>query len=156
MPTASNNPVFPTGSKVSFQAYDQAGVLTGTPANFLALKGTAASAMTRSVVDVTTIMDTEIKRRPGRLDPGTCTLTLGLMDVPAATNEWTVLKKFFTDGTILHIVYDIPGTFDEVAGTPPKHMFEYDGFISSHAIPAIDGKSEAQMEYEIIIQKTNF
>jgi hypothetical protein len=157
MPAAAYNPVFAVGTKASYQAYDATGVLTGTAATFLNLRGIGAGSKTRTIADVTSIQDTNIKRRPAKRDPGTVSLTLGLTDVTKATNEWTVLEKYWNDGTMLQIAIDLPGTFDD-AGTAPTSsaMYTFDGFISSISTPEISAGSDEMLTYTVEIQRTAF
>jgi len=158
MPTAAYNPVFAVGTKASYQAYDNTGALTGTATNFLNLRGIGAGSKTRTIADVTSIQDTNIKRRPAKRDPGTVTLTLGLTDVAKATNEWTVLEKFWSDGTMLQIAIDLPGSFDDAATTPTASpaMYTFDGFISSISTPEISAGSDEMLTYTVEIQRTAF
>lgn len=158
MPTPAFNPVFAVGTRASYQAYDNAGALTGTATTFLNLRGIGAGSKTRTVADVTSIQDTNIKRRPAKRDPGTVSLTLGLTDVTKATNEWTVLEKFWNDGTMLQIAIDLPGVFDDATTTPTvtSALYTFDGFITSISTPEISAGSDEMLTYTVEIQRTAF
>jgi hypothetical protein len=154
----ADNPVFAQGTVCRFNKYQPDGTITGTGTKFVSLKGISAGAMTRTISDTTTIESTQIKRRPARMDPGTVTLTLGLVDKIAAQNEFTVLKDAFTAGSMLKIEIDLAGTWDDALPGPPAvdGLFTFSGFISSLSTPPIDSKSDNQLEYEVIIQRTEF
>jgi len=107
---------------------------------------------------VTSIQDTDIKRRPAKRDPGTVTLTLGLMDTAKATNEWTVLEGFWKNGTMLQVAIDLPGTFDDATTTPTTTpaMYSFDGFIVSISTPEISAGSDDMLTYTVEMQRTAF
>jgi len=134
MPTPAFNPVFAVGTRASYQAYDNAGALTGTATTFLNLRGIGAGSKTRTVADVTSIQDTNIKRRPAKRDPGTVSLTLGL------------------------IAIDLPGVFDDATTTPSvtSALYTFDGFISSISTPEISAGSDEMLTYTVEIQRTAF
>ena len=152
------NPVFAVGTKATYQAYDNTGALTGTATQFGNLRGIGAGTKTRTVADVTSIQDADIKRRPAKRDPGTVSLTLGLMDTAKATNEWTVLEGFWKNGTMLQVAIDLPGTFDDATTTPTTTpaMYSFDGFIVSISTPEISAGSDDMLTYTVEMQRTAF
>ena len=154
----AGNPVFAVGTKATYQAYDNTGALTGAATQFGNLRGIGAGTKTRTVADVTSIQDTDIKRRPAKRDPGTVSLTLGLMDTAKATNEWTVLEGFWKSGTMLQIAIDLPGTFDDATTNPTATpaMYSFDGFIVSISTPEISAGSDDMLTYTVEMQRTAF
>ena len=154
----AGNPVFAVGTKATYQAYDNTGALTGTATQFGNLRGIGAGTKTRTVADVTSIQDADIKRRPAKRDPGTVSLTLGLMDTAKANNEWTVLEGFWKNGTMLQVAIDLPGTFDDATTTPTTTpaMYSFDGFIVSISTPEISAGSDDMLTYTVEMQRTAF
>ena len=153
------NPVFALGAKVSYQEWDTAAVapaLKGTAVDFARLRGLGSSTKTRTIADVTTISDQEIRRRPARKDPGTLQITLGVTDTPQATNEWKILEKFWSDGAMLQITVDLAGTFDDPVTNPTAvpRMFLFNGFISGISTPAIESGSDEALTYTVDFQLT--
>jgi hypothetical protein len=153
------NPVFALGAKVSYQEWDTAAVtpaLKGTAVDFARLRGLGSSTKTRTIADVTTISDQEIRRRPARKDPGTLQITLGVTDTPQATNEFKVLEKYWSDGAMLQITVDLAGTFDDASTGPPvvPRMFTFNGFISGISTPAIESGSDEALTYTVDFQLT--
>ena len=154
------NPVFPLGAKVYHQEWDTTAnpaTLKGTPVEFARLQGLGSSTKTRTIADVTTISDQEIRRRPARKDPGTLQITLGLTDTaPQATNEFKVLEKYWADGAMIQISVDLAGTFDDATTTPTAapRMFTFNGFISGISTPPIEAKSDEAMTYVVDLQLT--
>ena len=153
------NPVFALGAKVLYQEWDTAAatpVLKGTATEFARLRGLGSSTKTRTIADVTTISDQEMRRRPARKDPGTLQITLGLTDTPKATNEWKILEKFYADGAMVQISVDLAGTFDDGSTGPPvvPTMFTFNGFISGISTPAIESGSDEALTYTVDFQLT--
>lgn len=158
MPTTPSNPVFAVGTVATYQLYDAKGDLIGTPIKFRRLRGLTPANMTRTVADVTDIEDFEIRRRPVRRDPGTLSLTLGLTDEAKADNQWCELRDLFEAGTIMQIVLNLPGTFDDT-GTDPNikgDIFIYDGFISGLGQPDVSAGSDEMLTYSLEFQRTKF
>lgn len=154
----ANNPVFATGTVATHQAYDATGALTGTAKNFANLRGIGAGTKTRTIADVTSIQDVDMKRRPAKRDPGTVTLTLGLTDEAKATNEWTILEGYWSNGTMLEIAVNLPGTFDDPTTTPAvtPAMYTFSGFIVSISTPEISATSDDMLTYTVEMQRTKF
>ena len=157
------NPVFALGARVTFQEWDTAAspaVLKGTAVDFARLRGLGSSTKTRTVADVSTISDLEIRRRPARKDPGTLQITLGVTDAPQATNEWKKLEKLWDDGAMLQIAVDLSGTWDGnfagPSGTPAAvpTMFIFNGFISGITTPPIESGSDEALTYTVDFQLT--
>lgn len=159
----ANNPVFALGAKVSYQEWDTTAstpVLKGTAVEFARLRGLGSSTKTRTIADVTTISDLEIRRRPARKDPGTLQITLGVTDTPQATNEWKILEKFWSDGAMIQIAVDLSGTWDGnfagPGGTPTAvtTMYVFNGFISGISTPAVESGSDEALTYTVDFQLT--
>ena len=159
-----SNPVFALGARVSYQEWDLAAttpVLKGTAVEFARLRGLGSSTKTRTIADVTTISDLEIRRRPARKDPGTLQITLGVTDVAQATNEWKILEKFWNDGAMIQIAVDLSGAWDGnfagPGGTPPAvvpTMYVFNGFISGISTPAVESGSDEALTYTVDFQLT--
>ena len=152
------NPVFSVGTKCTHQAYDAAGTLTGAAVQFMNLRGIGAGTKTRTVADVTSIQDLDMKRRPAKRDPGTVSLTLGVLDTDKKTNEWTILEKYWSDGTMLQIAIDLAGTFDDATTTPSASpaLYTFNGFITSISTPEISAGSDEMLTYTVEMQRTAF
>jgi hypothetical protein len=158
-----SNPVFSLGAKISYQEWDltaAAPTLKGTPTEFARLRGLGSSTKTRTIADVTTISDLEIRRRPARKDPGTLQITLGLTDDAIASNEWKKLEKFYSDGSMIQIAVDLAGAWDGSfagpSGTPAAvpTMFVFNGFISGISTPPIESGSDEALNYTVDFQLT--
>lgn len=155
MPTS--DPCFAVGTTATYQTYDATGALTGTPIKFTRLRGFSVNTKSRTVADVSDIEDEEIRRRPVRRDPGTLTLTLGLTNQDKADNQYIKLDKLLIDGTMLRIVVNLPGTFDD-AGTTPNvagDILKFDGFFSSIGTPDIAVGNDEMLTYTAEFQRTN-
>ena len=155
----ANNPVFALGAKISYQEWDTSAstpALKGAAVEFARLRGLGSSTKTRTIADVTTISDLEIRRRPARKDPGTLQITLGVTDTPQATNEWKILEKFWSDGAMIQISVDLSGTWADKTTTPAvlPQLFVFNGFISGISTPAVESGSDEALTYTVDFQLT--
>jgi hypothetical protein len=159
-----SNPVFALGAKISYQEWDTTAAtptLKGAATEFARLRGLGSSTKTRTIADVTTISDLEIRRRPARKDPGTLQITLGLTDEAIVSNEWKKLEKFYADGSMIQIAVDLAGAWDGSfagpGGTPAAvlpTMFVFNGFISGISTPPIEAGSDEALNYTVDFQLT--
>ena len=132
--------VFSPGTVVTWQKWTTTAdpwTLSGTATAFKGIKSVSGGTRTRTVADVTTLLDTTIDRRPVKRDLGTVQLTFNQLADADTTNERVKLDEAWDKGDILRIVVDFPGDWDNIKqpATTNKNQVVYDGFINSISKP---------------------
>lgn len=135
------SPILPAGTTATI-----ADLPSGSPTSLANLKTIGGNDATMAFADVTALADSELKRLPSRIDPGTVQFTFFLDDTATATNQLTTLRGKQTAKTKVRIAVDLPGAIDATT-----KIIQYDGYISTVGSPEV-GSTDDALQYTVTLQ----
>lgn len=133
--------IFPAGTTATIK--DEP---SGSATALVGLKSIGGNESTIAFGDITGLGDTTLKKRPARIDPGTCTLTFFLDDT---SGQLATLKGKRDSKQKVTVTINLPGTFDDVTPLLPPIT----GYLSTVGNPEVAAGDEA-LTYTIGIQVT--
>jgi hypothetical protein len=140
-----DNVVFAAGTTATYKNPTS----TGTAVALDGLISIGANPKTRTDTDITELSGLILRKRPVRTDPGTVSLTFNMKDTAPSTNQFTVLSALVDAGTLIDVIVNLPGTFDNTTQLIPVLT----GYLKDITTPEI-ATGDDKLTYSVTLQQT--
>lgn len=125
------DPLFSQGTVIKWKTWTGAAFSAGT--DLVDLRSITGNQRTMSFSDTTSLSDTRTRRRPGRIDFGTLTLTFTFTNEPVATNQFALLRTALEGKVRQKLEVNLADSFDD-----STNIMSFEGYFSSISYPDVN------------------